>query len=179
MDSNSSRAQRLREQVEARVRVLQRWSAEGVPDGAAVPASLNKVRLWRDADRGIEPIGSPSSFTTTHPAHGAAIGEIAELLKDLRAKKRTPRQPNDRRLLEQERRRTARLENALTEAANLHMQLSVELDDVRRRLVVTQHRLETVEQDLREARSAGAQTRGKPASAVGRPHPSVAHPDGG
>ena len=158
--SNASRAKRLREQVEARVRHLRDWAAQGVPDGFEAPGSLNRVREWRDERLGIEPIGSPGSFTRTHRIHGAAVREIAELLKDLRARKRRKRPPSNGKLLEKKRRQIAQLERALTAAANRYAQLKVELDHTKMRLSVAEHSLETAKRDLRSRREGANPAKG-------------------
>ena len=149
--SNRLRGQWLSDQIELRLRVLQRWESDGVPEAVDVPESLNRVRLWRDAKYGIEPIGSPSSFTTTHPTHGADIIRIRRLLQDLRARARGKRTRGDSaKLLGRERQRLALCKEALSQAASRFVQLSVELSDTKRRLRVAQSSLETVERELRE-----------------------------
>ena len=150
-ESNRLRARWLSEQIELRLRVLQLWASEGVPDTVDLPGSLNKVRLWRSAEYGIEPIGSPSSFTTTHSIHGADVNRIRGLLKDLGARARRKRARGDSaKLLELERQRVAQCKEALSEAANQFVQLSVELADTKRRLRVAQSSLETMEREARE-----------------------------
>ena len=78
--NNRERGERVRRQIELRLDVLRDWSCNGVPPGQEVPPSLNRVRIWEDAELGISRIGSPTSFTTKHPVHGASVKEIDEVL---------------------------------------------------------------------------------------------------
>lgn len=53
-----------------------------------IPLSLRKNKDWVNQEYGIEAIGSPSSFTTTHPVHGHKIQELNELLLQLKKPRR-------------------------------------------------------------------------------------------
>ena len=144
--NNRERGDRVRHQIQLRLDTLRGWSSNGVPSGQEIPRSLNRVRLWEDPDLGISKIGSPSSFTTTHPEHGASIEEIASLLEVLVMRQREA-EPDDTRLATQlgnERRRSAALKQMLQESANLYVAITVELEGAMRDLRVTRQSVEAL-----------------------------------
>ena len=91
MMNNTNRAEALRQKIQVRLEILERWQDEGIPEGYKVPISLNKVRTWEDASLGIQRIGSPSSFTTNHSKYGGQVKKIAKILEALnRSKNKNP-----------------------------------------------------------------------------------------
>ena len=96
MMNNTNRAGALRQQIQVRLEILERWRDEGIPEDYKVPISLNKVRTWEDASLGIQRIGSPSSFTTNHSKYGGQVKKIAKILEALnRSKKKKPRKSSE------------------------------------------------------------------------------------
>ena len=97
------------QRIQARIDLLETWLETGIPkvigdDGierpAYLPTSLNKARLWEDAERGIFKIGDPNSFTTVHPKHGSKVVEIDNLIKRMKAAQARAK-PSGRSLKEQ------------------------------------------------------------------------------
>ena len=144
--NNYQRFEQVRGQIATRLELLQRWRADGVPEGKILPRSLNQVRCWDDPELGISKIGSPASFTTTHPEHGASVKEISALLEALitRQRKREPDDANLATQLSHERKRSAALKKMLENSANLYATITVELEEALRDLRVTQQSLESL-----------------------------------
>ena len=150
--NNSQRRARVQEQIEFRLRVLEAWLDNGVPDGHRVPASLNQVRMWDDASLGIVPIRSSATFTTTHRAHGGLVTRISQVLRDLAAQ-RSPPPPGKKKSAAQRRRELAANKRMLAAAANQYAAMSVELQEAILNLRVTEQSLDACQSENAQLRS--------------------------
>ena len=149
MINNSTRAGALRQQIQIRLELLERWQEGGVPDGYKVPNSLNKVRTWEDDSFGIQRIGSPSSFTTRHSRYGGQVKKISNILQEIhRSKKKKPRKNSSARLLHQEREKLGHYEKALVEAANQYAEVTVNLSETQRDLRIARQSLESANNEI-------------------------------
>ena len=152
--SNAKRARVLSQQIQTRVKILQRWRDEGIPEGYKLPISLNKVRCWEDTSLAIQKIGSPSSFTTSHPKYGGQVKKIAQLLIELnRTKKKKSRKTSNKSLFLQEREKLIHYEKALVESANQYAEIAVHLEESQRDLRVTRQNLESADNEIRKFKS--------------------------
>jgi hypothetical protein len=52
--------------IKAKIRVLERYAKNGIPEGAYVPKNLADFRRWEDALLGLERIGSPNTLDQLH-----------------------------------------------------------------------------------------------------------------
>jgi hypothetical protein len=86
--------------IQAKIDLLETWLETGIPnvigdDGierpSYVPTSLNKARIWENAEEGIFKIGDPSSFTTVHPKHGSKVVELDNLINRMKAVRSRPK----------------------------------------------------------------------------------------
>ena len=154
MMNNTNRAGALRQQIQVRLEMLERWRDEGIPEGYKVPVSLNKVRTWEDASLGIQKIGSPSSFTTSHSRYGGQVKKIAKILEALnRPKKKKHRKTSSTQLLRQEREKLGHYEKALVEAANQYADITVNLKDTQRDLRIATQSREAADAEIKELKS--------------------------
>jgi hypothetical protein len=80
------------DRIKARKNLLKRWVDVGVPAAKleSLPNSLRSAREWSDPEIGIFAIGSPNSFTKTHPVWGRDVAEVGALLHALKNKYRRP-----------------------------------------------------------------------------------------
>jgi chromosome segregation ATPase len=67
--------------------VLQKYSKQGVPDGAFVPKSLEQFRLWKDDELRLHEIGSKS--TLYQPWNRELRTKVVSLIKTLTARQKT------------------------------------------------------------------------------------------
>ena len=143
--NNRQRFEQVRGQIAVRLKILQRWRADGVPQDKDLPRSLNQVRCWDDPELGISSIGSAASFTTTHPEHGASVKEIAEVLEVLikRQRETKPRAPSLATQLKHERRRSAALKKTLENSANGYATVTVQLEETLRNYRVNRQSLDS------------------------------------
>ena len=151
--NNLKRREHVHRQLERRRDVLADWAeigVSGLPEGTSVPVSLNQVRLWENSRLGISRIGSSSSFTTTHPVHGALVRDIDRLLGEL-AGQRAAQVKKTRGA--KRKRGLAALKRSLTGAANRYAVLSVELDESQLRLRVAEQSFATSRQEVSELRT--------------------------
>ena len=152
--NNTKRAGALRQQIQVRLEILERWRDEGIPEGYKVPNSLNKVRSWEDASLGIQRIGSPSSFTTSHSKYGGQVKKIAKILEELnRSKQKKPRKSSSTQLLHQEREKLAHYEKALVAAANQYAEITVNLKETQRALRIARQSLESADDEIKQLKS--------------------------
>ena len=152
--NNRDRGERVRRQMALRLELLQRWSAHGVPLDKALPRSLNQVRCWDDPELGISKIGSPASFTTKHPQHGASVKAIAEVLEVLlkRERETKPKEPSLVTKLKDARRLASAFKKMLARAADQYAAITVEHDETSRHLRVARQSLESVTAENSELR---------------------------
>ena len=143
--NNQGRLERVRRQIELRLKTLQAWSCNGVPPGKELPRSLNHVRCWEDPDLGISKIGSPASFTTKHPEHGPSVKAIAEVLDVLikRQRELKPKEPSLTTKLRDERRRSAAMKKILDNSANLYAAITVQFEEALRNIRVLRQSLDS------------------------------------
>lgn len=148
---NKERAAKISLQIEKRLEVLSSWVADGVPEGYQRPTSLNKVREWSDKELGIEKIGSPSSFTTSHKVYGHLVIKISNALNKLNtpAKKKPPTNPVKQ--LQKLRGDHAEYEKSLTNAANQYTSMRVDLDKYQLLYRVARQSQEDAQHELLEA----------------------------
>ena len=152
--NNTKRAGALRQQIQVRLEILERWRDEGIPERYNVPNSLNKVRTWEDASLGIQRIGSPSSFTTSHSKYGGQVKKIAKILEELnRSKKKKPRKNSSTQLLHQEREKLGHNKKALVEAANQHAVITANLEEAQRDLRIARQSLKSADDEIKQLKS--------------------------
>lgn len=157
---NKERAARIALQIEKRLDVLSRWFKNGVPEGYALPSSLNKVREWNDQELGIEKIGSPSSFTTGHKAYGRLVTKISKVLIKLNAPTKKKKQTNPAKQLQQLKATNENYEEAFVNSANQYASLRIDLDKYQKLYRVArqsqsdvQQELDAVEETIRELKA--------------------------
>ena len=167
--NNAERRALVHDQLERRLRVLETWLEEGVPDGEWVPASLNQARTWDAPSLGIEPIRSSATFATTHRVHGALVSHISKLVLALAAQHR-PRRPGKKKLAAERNAQRAATKRMLEAAANQYAALSVELHEARIDFRVTKQSLDAVRAENAHLREENAQLR---RAFVRRSSPSV------
>lgn len=93
----------VEQRIQARIDLLKVWFSDGIPAGLRqlLPKSLTQLRVWKLEEHGIEPIGSPNDFTTTHSRYGSLVSEAQEALTRLlkkypasgAARRRRPKAP--------------------------------------------------------------------------------------
>ena len=152
--NNRERSERVRRQIRIRLETLRKWSSDGVPAGQALPGSLNQLRRWEAPALRICPIGSSSTFTTTHPEHGPSVRKLSEIL-DALIKRQRASQPDETsavRRLAEERARVATLRKMFEDSADLYAKLTVELDEALRDLRVTRQSYEALQAKVSEFR---------------------------
>ena len=143
-------------QLELRCVVLDTWIREGVPEGQTVPASLNQARTWDAPTLGIQPIGSSRTFTTTHRVHGPHVRNIQKLLHELAVKHRVPRR-GLKKLARERRAERESTQRTLVAAASQFATMSVELEEARLHLRITQQNLGAVRDGEDRLRDQNAQ----------------------
>ena len=156
--NNGQRRELIQTQIALRLRVLEAWCDQGVPDCHRVPVSLNAVRTWAVPSLGILPIGSPSTFTTTHRAHGGLVKRIGDVLRDLAAQRR-PRPLAKKRAAARRQARLAAQDRMLVEAANQCAAKSVVLQETVRKLRITEQSLDAAQSENVELRSENRELR--------------------
>lgn len=176
--NNLQRREHVDRQLERRREVLAEWVEIGfskLPEGTRVPSSLNQVRLWDEPCLGISKIGSPASFTTTHPVHGAAVRDIAGLLRELADQRAALGKAEQARATKRER-WLAVLERSLVGAANRYVVLRVELDETKLRLRVAEQSVAAFKHENGELRHLKAALPQRPASSTITPIDSRRRP---
>ena len=97
--NNAEKAKKLAEQIDLRLKVLNE-KVKGEHANLEIPTSLTKLRNWVCDELGIELIGSPSSFVTSHKEHGRKVSQIANALEILKNQKKPPKKPREKKLTE-------------------------------------------------------------------------------
>jgi hypothetical protein len=73
--------------IDAKIAVLQRYEARGIPPGAHVPDSMNAFWEWQDGSLGLERIGTARTMSVDATPHNKArIDEVVRLIGVLAAK---------------------------------------------------------------------------------------------
>lgn len=146
--SNEDKAKKLAEQIELRLRVLNE-KVTGEHTELEIPTSLTKVRNWVCDELGIEKIGSPSSFVTSHQEHGRKIAKIAKCLEILKKQKKSPKKPREQKLTELKA-RNKELNESLINAANKYVQYSQETKRLKEELLLSKSKVEGLTEELDE-----------------------------
>jgi len=141
---NLKRQLKLKEQIALRVELLE-MKLRGELDDTVVPTSLTKLRLWENQEHGVERIGSPGSFVTTHKEHGRKVLQLQKLLGQLRKPKKSKTKPASKKLSEVTK-ENIRLKDLLQSTANQYVQHSQELKRLKERTILNK----TMETGLRE-----------------------------
>jgi hypothetical protein len=71
-----------RAKIEAKIKILRKYSEGKVPEGVFVPMSLEQFRIWGDPELGVEKIGSKSTLNQIW--NRALKAEAQRLIKLLR-----------------------------------------------------------------------------------------------
>ncbi len=149
--SNEDKAKKLAEQIELRLRVLNE-KTKGKHTKLEIPNSLTKLRKWTCDELGIEKIGSPSSFVTSHKEHGRKVKKIANCLEILKKQKKPPKRPREQKLTELKA-RNKELNESLTNAANQYVQYSQETKRLKEQLILSNSKVEALTEHLDETLS--------------------------
>jgi len=149
---NTRRQQNLKEQIELRIELLEKKIRGELADDVSIPISLTKLRLWQNEKYGVEKIGSPSSFVTTHQEHGQKVRKIQKLLGQIRAPKKPTTKPVSKKLSEvtQE---NLRLKSLLQSTANQYVQYSKELERLKESAVLNNAMETGLEKELEEVKA--------------------------
>ncbi len=150
-ESNEDKAKKLAEQIELRLRVLNE-KIIGAHTELEIPTSLTKVRNWVCDELGIEKIGSPSSFVTSHKEHGRKVKKIANCLETLKKQKKLPKKPKEQKLTELKA-KNKELNESLTNAANQYVQYSQETKRLKEELILINSKVEGLTEELDETLS--------------------------
>jgi chromosome segregation ATPase len=134
--SNKEKIRWLEDQIKVRISLSQE-KLSGKHVGLDVPTSLRQNRIWENADYGVERIGSPSSFKTTHKKHGKYVKQLNALLVKLRGPTKRKYKPL-RETVEQLTYENESLKDNLVKTANQFVEWQSELDDMRDMLQITQ-----------------------------------------
>jgi chromosome segregation ATPase len=146
--SNAVKAKNLSEQIDRRLSLLQ-GKLNGEYSELIIPKSLTKLRLWEHAQYGIEKIGSPSSFVTSHPEHGRKIEKIAECLNLIQKQAKRPKKPNEQKLAEVNRQNNT-LNESLQNCANQFVKYKTEIDLLKEENLLMQSKADSLLEQLKE-----------------------------
>lgn len=113
-----------------------------------IPLSLRKNKDWVNQEHGIEAIGSPSSFTTTHPVHGHKVQELNELLLQLKKPRRKAYTPAGVKL-EKLKNENKRLKESIVNVANQFVSYQSLMDEFKDEIII----LKAGEQGLLEEKA--------------------------
>ena len=83
---STERKERAQKNIEEKIKVLEGYLNNGVPENAFVPRNMTQFRLWEDITAKIFKIGSPNTLDKAHNSGPKARIEV--LLKELRKVKR-------------------------------------------------------------------------------------------
>lgn len=78
---SSRRKDDAQQKIKAKIKVLEGYLANGVPEGTYVPSDEASFRRWEDSLLGLEKIGSPN--TMNKPYNQALKQRVGEILKEL------------------------------------------------------------------------------------------------
>ena len=149
--NNEDKAKKLGEQIELRLRILNEKVIGEHPE-LEIPTSLTKMRNWVCYELGIEKIGSPSSFVTSHKEHGRKVKKIANCLEILKKQKKPPKRPREQKLTELKA-KNRELNESLTNAANQYVQYSQETKRLKEELILSNSKVEGLTEELDETLS--------------------------
>lgn len=126
---NQEREEELEEQINNRIIAAQEKLA-GKHEGLDIPTTLRKNRVWKNEGLGIEPIGSPGSFTTTNLKHGKAVKKLYKLLTKLKQPSKTKYKPLNEKV-EELTNENEMLKDRLVKTANQFVAWQSEVDEIR------------------------------------------------
>ena len=149
--NNEDKAKKLGEQIELRLRILNEKVIGEHPE-LEIPTSLTKMRNWVCYELGIEKIGSPSSFVTSHKEHGRKVKKIANCLETLKKQKKPLKKPREQKLTELKA-KNRELNESLTNAANQYVQYSQETKRLKEELILSNSKVEGLTEELDETLS--------------------------
>jgi hypothetical protein len=149
--SNEEKAKFLADQIDLRLSIL-RKKVKGEHAELDVPISLTKIREWVHEELGIERIGSPSSFVTSHKEHGRKVIKIAKCLDTLKRQTKLPKKPKEQKLTELKA-KNKELNESLTNTANQFVQYSQEGKRLREELVLSKSKEEGLIEELDEVKN--------------------------
>ena len=138
----------MSEQIDRRLSLLQ-GKLNGEYSDLVIPKSLTKLRLWEHADYGIEKIGSPSSFVTSHQEHGRKIAKIAECLSLINKLAKHPKKSREQKLTEVIRQNN-QLHQSLQNTANQFVKYKTEIDLLNEEKLLLQSKVEGLVEQLKE-----------------------------
>jgi len=78
---SSSRKSDAQRKIKAKIKILEDYLANGIPEGNLIPNDLASFRRWEDPLRGLEKIGSPN--TMDKPYNRALKQRVVEILNKL------------------------------------------------------------------------------------------------
>lgn len=144
--NNQDKANALKAQIQLRIDLAnQARLGELLLD---IPLSLRKNKDWVNSEYGVEAIGSPSSFTTTHPVHGHKVQELNELLLQLKKPRRKAYTPAGVKL-EKLKNENTRLEESIVNIANQFVSYQSLIDEFKDEIAI----LKAGEQGLLEEKA--------------------------
>ena len=146
--SNEVKAKNLSEQIDRRLSLLQ-GKLNGEYSDLVIPKSLTKLRLWEHADCGIEKIGSPSSFVTSHQEHGRKIAKIAECLSLINKLAKRPNKSKEQKLTEVIRQNN-QLHESLQNTVNQFVKYKTEIDRLNEEKLLLQSKVAGLVEQLNE-----------------------------
>jgi uncharacterized coiled-coil DUF342 family protein len=149
--SNEEKAKFLADQIDLRLSIL-RKKVKGEHAELDVPISLTKIREWVHEELGIERIGSPSSFVTSHKEHGRKVIKIAKCLDTLKRQTKLPKKPKEQKLTELKA-KNKELNESFTNVANKFVQYSQEIKRLREEKVLIKSKEEGLIEELDEVKN--------------------------
>lgn len=149
--SNEEKAKFLADQIDLRLSIL-RKKVKGEHAELDVPISLTKVREWIHEELGIERIGSPSSFVTSHKGHGRKVIKIAKCLDTIKRQTKPPKKPKEQKLTELKA-KNKELNESLTNVANQFVKYSQKIKQLREELILSNSKVEGLIEELDEVKN--------------------------
>lgn len=151
--SNPQKKEWLQNQLTARIIFLRYLIDSDATSISPMPSKLAHVRLLDIKDRGIERIGSTSSFVKTHPIYGDKVSKIQELLSELnepKSGKNNNKVTKDNKTLRATR---DAQKAAFVKCADQIASLTLKLERVSADYRIALQNIQTLERDLSEARA--------------------------
>jgi predicted nucleic acid-binding Zn-ribbon protein len=149
--SNEEKAKFLADQIDLRLSILNK-KVKGEHADLDVPISLTKIREWVHGELGIQRIGSPSSFVTSHKEHGRKVVKIAKCLDTLKRQTKPPKKPKEQKLTELKA-KNKELNESLTNSANKFVKYSQEIKRLREDKVLIKSKEEGLVEELDEVKN--------------------------
>lgn len=131
--NNHDKTNALRAQIQLRIDLANKVRLGEVQ--LDIPLSLRKNKDWVSPEHGIEAIGSPSSFTTTHAVHGSKVKELNGLLLQLKKPRRKAYTPASVKL-EKLKNENTRLKDSIVNVANQFVSYQSLIDEFRDEITI-------------------------------------------